>query len=240
MNKNALEQLFNLLNSYLIGDLNTMVYEVSARPSGGLGYPGIHTILVGMELLGKLFSGGQEDEHAFNYFWDNYFIQDNPQYNSTRLRKILRNSIRNGTAHYFLVKFGIQISKNNNGNLTRTLNDELNIDLITFFEDFKKSFMKIRELLLNTNDKVLLARFKKGYQLLLNEMKASKVDIDEYVKSLPEYPNTEIKGILTTTKVDSFATVSSQVITTSGYNGNASITRLPDNMLNKGSNNNHE
>ena len=37
MDKSTLEQLFNLLNSYLIGDLTTMVYEVSARPAGGLG-----------------------------------------------------------------------------------------------------------------------------------------------------------------------------------------------------------
>ena len=216
-----------------MGDLNTMVYEVSARPAGGLGYPGIHTILVGMELLGKLFSGGQEDEHAFNYFWDNYFAQDNPQYNNQRLKKILRNSIRNGTAHIFLVKFGIQISKNNNGNLTRTQTGDLNIDLITFFEDFKKTFTGIREQILNTKDEVLLARFKKGYELLINELKASKIDIDEYVKNLPEYPSPEIRGVPTTTKVDSFATVSSQVITTSGYNGNASVTRLPDEMLNK-------
>lgn len=216
-----------------MGDLNTMVYEVSARPAGGLGYPGIHTILVGMELLGKLFSGGQEDEHAFNYFWDNYFVQDNPQYNNQRLKKILRNSIRNGTAHIFLVKFGIQISKNNNGNLTRTQAGDLNIDLITFFEDFKKTFTRIREQILNTKDEVLLSRFKKGYELLINELKASKVDIDEYVKNLPEYPSPEIRGVPTTTKVDSFATVSSQVITTSGYNGNASVTRLPDEILNR-------
>lgn len=233
MNKSTLEQLFNLLNSYLIGDLTTMVYEVSARPAGGLGYPGIHTILVGMELLGKLFSGGQEDEHAFNYFWDNYFVHDNPQYNNQRLKKILRNSIRNGTAHIFLVKFGIQISKNNNGNLTRTQVGDLNIDLITFFEDFKKTFTRIREQILNTNDNVLLARFEKGYGLLINELKASKIDTDEYVKNLREYPSPEIKGVPTTTKVDSFATVSSQVITTSGYNANASVTRLPDEMLNK-------
>lgn len=33
MNKSTLEQLFNLLNSYLIEDLATMVYEVSARPA---------------------------------------------------------------------------------------------------------------------------------------------------------------------------------------------------------------
>ena len=233
MNKSNLEQLFNLLNSYLMGDLNTMVYEVSARPAGGLGYPGIHTILVGIELLGKLFSGGQEDEHAFNYFWDNYFVHDNPQYNSPRLKKILRNSIRNGTAHIFLVKFGIQISKNNRGNLTKTLAGDLNIDLITFFEDFKKTFARIRDQILCTNDAILLGRFEKGYELLISELKASKIDVDIYVKNLPEYPSPEINGVPTTTKVDSFATVSSQVITTSGCNSNASVTRLPDEMLNR-------
>lgn len=235
MNKNNLEQLFNLLNAYLIGDLNTMVHEVSARPAGGLGYPGIHTILVGMELLGRLFSGGQEDEHAFNYFWDNYFVHDNPQYNNARLKKILRNSIRNGTAHIFLVKFGIQISKNNNGNLTRTQAGDLNIDLITFFEDFKKTFTRIREQILNTDDEVLIARFKKGYELLINELNASKIDVDEYVKTLPDYPSQKIMGAETTTKVDPFATVSEQIVTTSGYNSNVSVTRLPDEMLNKSS-----
>ena len=186
-----------------------------------------------MELLGKLFSGGQQDEHAFNYFWDNYSIHDNPQYNNPRLKKILRNSIRNGTAHIFLVKFGIQISKDNNGNLTRTLNGDLNIDLITFFEDFKKTFTRIREQILNTNDDVLLIRFKKGYELLIDELKASKIDIDEYVKNLRDYPLPEIMNTPTTTKVDPFATVSEQVVTTSDYNSNVSVTRLPDEMLNK-------
>ena len=61
------KSFFELVDKYLIPDLETLVLEIESKESGGVGYPSIHTILVGMELLGGIISG-KKDKEAFHYF----------------------------------------------------------------------------------------------------------------------------------------------------------------------------
>ncbi|OGB80274.1 hypothetical protein A2011_00165 [candidate division CPR3 bacterium GWE2_35_7] len=192
MNQDIIKSFFRLLDDYLIGDLNTMIYKVLDMPIGGLSYPSVHTILCGMELLGIVLSKGKKDEHAFGYFWDNYFVKDNSQYNDKRLQKIFRYTIRNGTAHFFLVKFGIQLTKRNKGNLTKTQNDELNIDIKSFYLDFQKTYQRIKNESLNKKNKQLQNSFIEGYRILLNELQATKQDVNQYIQNIPEFPTLNV------------------------------------------------
>ena len=194
MNRDVIKQFFELLDSYLLGDLETMVIEIGPRKSGGLGYPSMQTILSGMELLGRVLSGGKEDRQAFNFFWDNYFVKENQQYKNDRLKKIFRHSVRDGTAHYFLAKYGIRLTKDNKGNLTKTDEKELSIDIVTFYTDFKKTYFNVKTELLEGENEELLEQFMKGYKSLIKDLRAAKKDIDEYIKTISVYP----KGDLTT------------------------------------------
>jgi hypothetical protein len=223
MSKDTIQQFFDLLDDYLIGDLEVMVNEVPARPSGGLGYPSIQIILSGMELLGRVLSGGKEDVEAFNHFWDYFFIKDNPCYNNSRLKKIFRNSIRNGTAHYFLAKFGIQLSKGDDCNLTRTSNGELNIDIVTFYKDFLKSYSRIKaELMASSESGDLVNNFEVGYMNLVKDLRAAKMDIDSYIKDLPVFPQESFISPSGTKIGEACHTSSSHM-----------VTRLPGDRLSK-------
>lgn len=190
MSDPTVKQFFDLLDRYLMGDLETMVCEIRARTYGGLGYPAMQTMLSAMELLGLVISGGKRDQHAFYYFWDNYLAVGNPGYNADpRLKKIFRNAIRNGIAHHFLAKFGIQLSKEDTGHLTRTETGELNIDVSTFCKDFKKVYSTVKNQLQAAQPNSNAIRgFKRGHRCLLRDMKAARTDIAQYVEDLPATP----------------------------------------------------
>jgi hypothetical protein len=223
MLKDTIQQFFNLLDKYLIGDLKVMVHEIPARPSGGLGYPSIQTILSGMELLGRILSEDKANAVAFYYFWDNFFVKDNPKYGGQRLKKIFRNSIRNGIAHYFLAKSGIQLSKVDTGNLTKTPNGDLNIDIITFYNDFLKTYSRVKtELMASSEGEALVRSFETGYVKLVNDLKVAKVDIDEYTRNLSVYPQEHFVGPSGTVIGEACHTSSSDL-----------VTRLPDDTLGK-------
>jgi hypothetical protein len=186
-------------------------------------------MLSGMELFGSLLSGGYKNERAFNYFWDNYWTKVNPLYNSEVLKDIFRNSIRGGTAHYFLVKFGIQISKENKNNLTKTKEDNLNIDLVVMYEDFRRVFFFIKGELLKDIDSEMTKKFLKGYDELVKEMKYSKIAVEKYISNIADYQREEPTTVFRTAA--NFATVSQKVI---NYSANASTTTLPmDSKSNK-------
>ncbi len=235
--KEDLKKIFESLDRYLIGDLNTMIIEIKGRNFGGLGYPAIQTIAGGMELLGKMLSGGHKSKGAFEYFWEEYFAVVNPSYKDKHLMKIFRDAVRDGTAHYFLVKFGIQVSKEGRNNLTKTKENNLNIDLIVLFEDFHKTYNKIKQVLLESDEKSeILKKFYDGYKSLLSDLNDSKVFIREFIKNMPNYKDTTTEVSMGISKSGSsisyttpanFATVTSQVI-----HSNASTTTLPTNLIN--------
>ena len=160
-------EFFDLVDNYLIKDLNTMIIEIKPRESGGgVGYPAIHSVVSGMELMGLILSGKQDDA-AFNVFWNDYLEKEFPEYKKTGLKDIFRKVIRHGTAHYFLVKAGISISKNNMNHL-QNIDGFLNIDLKVLFSHFLKCYQLIKEDILNKKTK--LDNFDKGFNELSKQM----------------------------------------------------------------------
>ncbi len=225
MDKERIKKFFNLLDCYLIGDLDTMVFEIPPRPSGGLCYPAMQTILSGMELLGILLSGGMKESAAYNYFWDNFFTQDNRRYAATIYKLIFRQSVRNGIAHYFLTKSGIRISKVGKYNLTKTENNELIIDVVTFYRDFKKTYLRIKNDLLNgTAKKEIYDKFEVGYSVLIRDLKCYSTAIDEYFTEM----NNSAKFILRHPELSG----SLQFLD--------NITRIPDEILNREATSKHD
>jgi hypothetical protein len=164
-----------------------MVLELPDPPSGGGGYPVLQTMLSGMELLGKLLSGGKDDEQAGNPFWDTYLIRVDARYANKRLRKILRQSIRNGIAHVGLVRFGIRISKDGTGHLTKTAFGNLNIDVVELLQHFKDAY-ELMKSELHQPRSPLVPQFERGYNVLLKDLTKAQRDIAVYVKTLPAYP----------------------------------------------------
>lgn len=187
---NILASLFNKLDAYLIGDLETMskIIPTDGERDGRVGYPMVLTILAGMELMGMVISGRKE-YNAFDDFWKE-FIKDNIDYGKggkEGLEKILRLSIRNGIAHHFLTKNGIAITKWDCNNLTN-LNGNLNIDALIFYKDFKKTYDRIKNKLLNGEDKNFIENCEKGCRGLINNLNnKTMVDIDRLVKSLKTF-----------------------------------------------------
>lgn len=160
-------EFFNLVDNYLIKDLNTMIIEIESREfGGGVGYPAIHSVVSGMELMGLILSGKQYDA-AFDVFWNDYLEKEFPEYKKTGLKDIFRKVIRNGTAHYFLVKASISISKNNMNHL-QNIDGFLNIDLKVLLSHFLKCYQSIKEDVLSKKTK--LDNFDKGFKELSRQM----------------------------------------------------------------------
>jgi hypothetical protein len=174
-----LQSLCGIFEREVIKDLETMIKIPATQSGGGLGFPIMQTILSGMEFWGIVMSNGETNDKAFNYFWNELFIKDNPQYDKPNLSKIFRVSIRHGTAHYCVAKIGIVLSKIDSGNLTNK-EGHLNIDVITFYNDFLKTYASIKEQI-KTNTR----GYKKGLETLVFNWKGAKDKIDELVKSLP-------------------------------------------------------
>lgn len=211
------ENLSNLIDTYLIRDLKTLIEEIGPRKEGGgVGYPAIHTLISGMELLGLLMSG-EEKEKAFNYFWEEYLQKFFPEYNNDGLRNIFRNVVRNGTAHIFMVKSGVSISKDNSNHLKFIkINGEnyLNIDLKILHNHFLKCYDEIKK------DLVKINKFEKGYQNFNGQMKYAKEQVENLFYTTKEIINKS------TTTTSSTGYPSTDFIIPNGISG---TTTLPPN-----------
>ena len=181
--KGYLTSLFAQLDAYLLKDLETLVKEIPPRENGGgVGYPSLHTILSGMELLG-LISSSKQDTAAFKFYWENYLCKIFPQYNTPGLMEIFRGVMRNGTAHLFLVKSGVSVSKENkyhlvpvdyNGSLC------LNIDLIILHEHFIQTYNAVKQDLLT---KQLTPDTIAGCEFFNQQMLAADKEVQDYLKA---------------------------------------------------------
>ncbi len=174
--------LFDLLDRYLIGDLETMVNEVGQRDRGGLGYPAVHSVVAGIELMGLLVSRKTQEE-AFNFFWENYFKQEKPCYEGANT--MVYRTVRHGTAHIFLVKAGISVTKSGENHFELHEKDGreyLNIDAKCFFEDFKSCYEKVKKSILDDQDERMLAKFNYGYEQLLRQIEGGQAEVSRFIR----------------------------------------------------------
>lgn len=121
----------DLIESYTIADLKSMIYDIKDKSSGGCCYPAVQTLFSLMELIGKLISPNTSDEKAFIAT----FTQLGTSYNDETLATKLYEYFRHGIAHNSLAKGGVQVKKT--GDKTFHFSDYgNNIDIRILFEDF--------------------------------------------------------------------------------------------------------
>ena len=175
--KNVRDHLFE---GYFLEDLNSVVNKLDRSKignNGHCGYVAIQIILAGMECLGFIASGGKKDEKAFNYYYDNYFSKIDSRYENSELKKVFRNVLRNGTAHYFFTKAGIGITLNENQlkHLSIYSNNNVSIAVSKLYDDFLKSYEMFKP---NWNS------FSKGCDAIMKDINFGQLYVDNYIKTL--------------------------------------------------------
>lgn len=185
-----LEIFFINLDNYLIEDLKKMVLieKGSMGGFGRLNYPIMMTILAAMELLGQVFSSTpKRQKEAFKNFWESFFVKytkDKNVYNNSGLVDILYGCVRNGLAHSFMPKSKIYLTKAGNRTevFSRRQDNRLSIDVVTFYEDFKVVYDKIKEELI-VNKTLRPDNYSVGYNSLLHDNKKKILNIENYLNS---------------------------------------------------------
>jgi|SRR3989344_2438133 len=181
-----LTDFFSLLDIYLIKDLETLVKEIPARENGGgVGYPALQSILSAMELLGLMLSGDKQST-AFKFYWDNYLAQMFSQYAKKGLSDIFIHVMRNGTAHLFLVKTGVSVSKNGNNHLIPLSAKGqifLNVDLVVLHSHFLNTYEEIKKGLLKNP---LPPSVQAGCDLFQAQMVEADNKVQDFIKA--NYP----------------------------------------------------
>ena len=191
MNENIKLVKEHLFEGYFLEDLNSVVNKLDRSKigsNGHCGYVAIQIIMAGMECLGFISSGGKKDEKAFSYYYDNYFSKTDERYNNTDLKKIFRDTLRNGTAHYFFTKAGITVTLDENqiphlGLLPTGQNISMNIAVSKLSSDFLKSYDLFKENWLD---------FELGCKAIMVDINYGQNNVDKYIKNRTN----EIKKIL--------------------------------------------
>lgn len=175
---NLEEYLSKYIDGYLIGDLDNLTNNKDIQISKYCcSFVIILTICAGIEFLGLLLNPDEEvankktigrNRKCFSYYWDEKL---NDKYKNAICGDDAYNLIRNGLAHCFMVKSGIgTIRKRPDEHLKISLNNGtrvLKIDADYFFEDFRKSYMKAKETLLDDGKGEKLATSRLNYQALI-------------------------------------------------------------------------
>ncbi len=199
---------------------------------GGLGYPAIQTVISGMELLGFLMSGGREKEAGFKYFWSNYLVKKYPIY--AGLDNIFYKVIRHGTAHLFIVKSGVSISKSRTMHLEIISKDGrqlLNVDLKNLLDDFLSCYEEIKKTLLITKDEYSLKQFWQGFSKLFEQMRQAQQIVETHLKD--KMPKQSLNSFQPNTIVYN---VSSSTIASLQQANASTMTLPPEQWLKKNNN----
>jgi len=177
------KSFFGLVDRYLIADLETLVLKIESKESGGVGYPCIHTILVGMELLGMIMSGKTEAS-AFYYFWDNYLQIKHPEYKNPTLKEIFRKIIRNGTAHIYFVKAGISINRTGpHLEIIEYRGDKfLHLNLKDLYLHFRDCYDEIKNKVLE-EDSAYISTFQMGYSNFSKQMNDASLTVSNFISN---------------------------------------------------------
>jgi hypothetical protein len=201
--KNIDDFLKRFVEGYLFHDLDNIatLKALEGHDDGAAGYPMIATIMAGIELLGGLVSQSSFSNTAGNgYFldyWNKCLAVTNADYKN--LGELFRKLIRHGLAHTFLAKHGILVTKRDPKIHAPTfkvdrVRNELTIDCVDFYNDFKKSYYEhIQPLIFDGKTSTLTD--KATIQIRLNEMVAlyqseSKEAFADYIKRTPESTST--------------------------------------------------
>jgi len=199
----------DLIESYTIADLKSMIYDIEVKPSGSCCYPAVQTLFSLMELIGKLITPDATDEKAFVAT----FIRLGVSYNDKTMATKLYEYFRHGIVHNALAKGGVQVKKSND-RAFHLSNNGNNIDIRILLEDFIPLFRDIFDSQLQ--QKGYITEYEKRLKDVFRELKI------EWITNSQQWGGLEISADYTRTDV---TTPSGTRLPTSQKSG-PSVTRL--------------
>lgn len=199
----------NLIESYTIADLRSMIYDVEDKPSGGCCYPAVQTLFSLMELIGKLITPSATEENAFVAT----FTKLGNRYDDPVLAKKLYNYLRHGIAHNSLAKGGVKVKKSND-NAFHLSDNGNNIDIRILFEDFIPIFNDIFDQKLQNRD--YISEYERRLRSVFKELKI------EWIKDAQQWGGLDISADYSRTDL----TTPSGTRLPQSQNSTASVTKL--------------
>ncbi len=149
----------HLFEGYLLEDLDSVINKLDRKKivnNGHCGYVAVQIILAGMECLANI-----------------------------NLKKLFRNALRNGTAHYFFTKAGITITLDEQqiGHLAIGIEEiskknSINIAISKLYNDFLESYELFKPEWKN---------FKKGCNSIIKDIESGQISVDKYLETFPKY-----------------------------------------------------
>lgn len=128
--------LVQVVEGYLLGDLQSMRTEIKPKEMGAVGYPMLMAVLAGSELLGKLTA---DTGDPIERYWKTHMARVDERY--ADVAAIAKDLCRNGLAHMYLTKPGVGLVR---GQPTRHMalehGNELIIDCLVLHDHFKQSY----------------------------------------------------------------------------------------------------
>jgi len=202
----------DLIESYTIADLKSMIYDIKVKPSGSCCYPAVQTLFSLMELIGKLITLDASDEKAFVAT----FIRLGGSYNDNIMATKLYEYFRHGIAHNSLAKGGVQVKKSKD-KAFHLSNSGRNIDIRILLEDFMPLFNDIFDNQLQEEN--YITEYEKRLKDVFRELKI------EWITNAQQWGGLDISADYTRTDV---TTPSGTRLPTSQKSG-PSVTQLnPD------------
>jgi len=181
-----------IIDGYLFCDLNNMskLDQKKGENGGAAGYPMIATIIPAMELMGGLLQPkpytDKEDRAYFKFYWEKYLSEIDGIY--LGFDDIFYELIRHGTAHTFITKIGISVTKRQPNENLHIYQENghimLNVDCTRLYKDFRKSYTLVKRKLRN---KSLAKHVQNNIDLLLKQSR-EKSDT-AFIKYLPQALN---------------------------------------------------
>lgn len=156
---------FSFLDDYLLKDLESL-NKLKGQESGKCYYPMVMTIISGMDLLGTFPYGKRSaGKECLQKFFDKYLCE------YKHVTAIFYELVRNGSAHYYLVKKGICIRRSMNDLHLKRYKNQFYIDLDCLYKDFLKAYKHAKTDIIDniTNED---GTYKKGYDELQFSIKA--------------------------------------------------------------------
>ncbi len=182
--KIELDSLLTLVvEGYLFNDVENMlgITLSDGQQYGAAGYPVVMAINAGIELLGSLQSRSSYDKNNgrvyFCDYWQLGLHNINPRYSLVGIDELVYNLVRHGIAHIYAAKLGIKVSKDKPDKHLEIdfETNTLQINIETYYSDFKKSYFDYFKLTSKQNGQQM--------QLRLNEI------VDQYGQDSNKYFN---------------------------------------------------
>jgi hypothetical protein len=128
--------LEQVVEGYLLADLDSLQRaEPRADGHGACVYPMVMTTCAGIELLGKLSTGGDRAK-GFTHYWSTYLYNNRSEHEGT----VIYQAVRHGLAHLFLAKSNVQIRKSDGQHLAFNEDGRLCLNATQLATDFARSY----------------------------------------------------------------------------------------------------